>query len=362
MLETLTTPCVIVDLDIVEANIARMAGKLATAGIAHRPHIKTHKSVELGRKQLAAGAIGITVAKLGEAKVFADAGYDNILLAYPVVGADKLARYEALHRHVNIMTTIDSMHVAEGLANVGLRCGKPVQVLVEIDVGMHRCGVQPEDAVTFAKAVQRLQGIEIVGVMEYNAVARNFSDDDGLRGALRKELATVRRVVDALRAAGVEVRVVSVGSTVAGTFAEDLAGVTEVRAGSYIYQDVTALAVGIADVADCAIRVLTTVVSTPCAGRASVDAGSKTLTSDRAAGRDGYGLVVGYPQVQVAGLSEEHGQLQYDAAVTPLKVGDRLEIIPNHGCVLSNLADVVYGVRGGEVVGPIRVDARGKNQ
>lgn len=362
MFETLTTPCVIVDLDRVEANIKRMAAKLATAGIAHRPHIKTHKSVEIGRKQLEAGAIGITVAKLGEAEVFAAAGYDNMLLAYPVVGQDKLDRYEALHTRLNMLTTIDSLHVAEGLASIGVRCGKPVQVLIEIDVGMHRCGVQPEQAVAFAQQVKDLKGIEIVGVMEYNAVARNFGDDDGLRGSLRKEIDTVLNVVEALRGAGFTIWIVSVGSTVAGTFAEDLAGVTEVRAGSYIYQDATSLAIGIAGEDDCAIRVLTTVVSTPCAGRASVDAGSKTLTSDRAQGRDGYGLVVGHPNVVVAGLSEEHGQLQYDTTETPLVVGDRLEIIPNHGCVLSNLTDVVYGVRGGEVVGPIRIDARGKNQ
>ncbi|MCL6547706.1 MAG: alanine racemase [Alicyclobacillus sp.] len=361
-IDSLTTPAVIVDLDIVDRNIRTFEERLAPYGIAHRPHIKTHKSVEMARRQLAAGAIGITCAKLGEAEVFAEGGVTDILLAYPLVGKDKLARFAALHQHVRMMTTVDSLEVARGLADVGAATGKPVDVLVELDLGMHRCGVQPQDAATFAEAVRALGNLHVVGVMEYNALARTGLSIDGLRGALRQESDAVAAVVEDLRRGGFDIQIVSAGSTVAGMLPDALHGITEVRSGTYIYQDATAMDIGFATEADCAIRVVTTVVSTPVAGRATVDAGSKTLTSDHAVRHPGYGVVVGHPDVTVCSLSEEHGCLEFDPQQTSFAIGDRIQIIPNHACVISNLTDGVYGVRGGEVVGPIRIDARGRNR
>lgn len=363
MYNELTTPSVIVHLDIAERNIETMAQRLKQAGIAHRPHIKTHKSIALGRKQVEAGAIGITTAKLGEAEVFAEAGFDNILVAYPLLGQDKLQRFAALHERITVITTMDSMEVARGLSSVGAQTNKPVQALIEIDLGMHRCGVQPENAVAFAEEVRRtLPGVEIVGLMEYNSLVRKEKTDDEKRAALKSQYAVVSSVAEELRNAGFRMDIVSAGSTVAATYPDAVQGVTEVRAGSYIFQDATGVSIGIAKEEDCAIRIVATVVSTPYPGHASIDAGSKTLTSDGAHGRTGYGIVVGHPDVVISSLNEEHGYLQFDPSKDTFKVGQRIEIIPNHGCVVSNLADYVYWVRDGQVEGPMCVDARGKNQ
>lgn len=362
MLSELTTPVVIVDLDIAEHNIETFARRLHQYGIAHRPHIKTHKSIEMGRKQMAAGAIGITVAKLGEAEVFAANGFGNILLAYPIIGQDKLARFAKLHREVRIITTVDSMEVATGLAQVGVETGKSVEVLVELDLGMHRCGVQPEDAVAFAEEVRALGHLSVIGIMEYNALVRNENSVETMKTALRTESDTVAAIAQAFKSRGFDIQIVSSGSTIAGTYPEVLHTVTEVRSGTYIYHDVNSVVAGIADPSDCALTILATVVSTPLAGHATFDAGSKTLTSDLVANLSGYGMVVDHPEVLISALNEEHGYLQFDPATAPFAIGDRIRIIPNHACVVSNLTDVIYGVRGDRVMGPISVDARGCNK
>lgn len=358
----LETPSVIVDLDILDGNITAMASKLHAAGIAHRPHVKTHKSIALARRQLDAGAIGITVAKLGEAEVFAQAGFDNILVAYSLVGERKLDRFAALHERLTVLTTVDSLAVAQGLSAVGTRTAKRVQVLIEIDMGMHRCGIQPRDAVSFADSIRALPGVEIVGVMEYNALVRDEISEPSTRKALEEESRIVASVAEALQAAGHDTRIVSAGSSVAGRYADSLHGITELRCGSYIYYDAGSVAIGIATEAECALRVLATIVSTPMPGRATFDAGSKTLTSDGAHGRTGYGIVVGRPGARVTALNEEHGYLQFDPATDAFTVGDRIQIVPNHACVLPNLTDVVHGVRGSAVTESIRVDARGRNK
>ncbi|HZG76942.1 MAG TPA: alanine racemase [Paenibacillus sp.] len=358
----LTTPAPFVDLDIMERNVAAMAAKLAERGIGHRPHIKTHKSVAIARKQLEAGAIGITAAKLSEAETFAAAGFPSILLAYPLIGADKLERFAALHEKTEMIAVADSMTGAEGLSAVGVRAGKPVQTLVEIDGGLHRGGRQPgEDAVQFALAVQRLPGIEVAGIMGYFGTIYAHRDAAALRDAVRAESETLADTVARFRAAGLPVRIVSAGSTPAAAYSDALQGVTEVRAGNYIFNDATAVGMGVATEAQCALRVVATVVSAPMAGRATIDAGTKTLTSDKAQHRDGFGIVVGRPDVRITGLNEEHGYLQFPPEAEPLQVGDRVEIIPNHSCVLPNLCDRLPGVRQGRLSEWIAVDARGCN-
>lgn len=358
----LTTPAVVVDLDAVERNVRRMAEKLSGLGIRHRPHVKTHKSVQLARLQVAAGASGITVAKLAEAEVFAKAGFQDILLAYPVVGADKLARFQALHADINLLSVVDSEVVASGLSQVGIETGRPVRVLIEIDGGMHRGGRQPgRDAVEFAASIRRLPGIQVVGLMGYFGQIYQRQPGDGLIQEARREAEALRQTAELFREAGWELEVISAGSSPSSKLGENLIGVTEVRAGNYIFNDVAALTLGLAEEADCALRVVATVVSTPVPGCATVDAGSKTLSTDRVHHREGYGWVVGHPDVSIAALNEEHGMLRYDPAATSFSVGDRVEIIPNHACVVPNLFSHVYGARGGRVVEEIRIDARGCN-
>lgn len=356
----LSTPAVVADLDIVERNIEAMAARLRAAGLAHRPHIKTHKSIALARKQARAGAQGITAAKIGEAEVFAAAGFDDIFIAYPLVGEDKWRRFGALHRRIRVSASIDSEEVAAGLSRVGESAGKPVPVLIEIDGGLHRGGRQPgEDAVRFAVRASAYPGIRVEGVMGYFGTVYDLETASQQAEFAAAEGETMRRAAADLRAAGLAAERVSAGSTPSAQWAERLSGVTEVRAGNYIFYDISALRMGIARVEDCALRVVATVVSVPAAGRATIDAGSKTLSSDRARHADGFGCVVGHPGVAVSALNEEHGLLAFDPGAVRFRVGDRVEIIPNHACALPNLCDAIAGVRAGRAVETIRVDARG---
>ncbi|MFB9278480.1 alanine racemase [Cohnella cellulosilytica] len=359
-LAELPTPAVYVDLDILEGNIAAMAERLKARGLFHRPHLKSHKSVAVARRQLAAGAIGVTAAKLSEAEVFVSAGIPNLLLAYPIVGADKLDRFKALHAKTDMLVTADSLTAAEGLSAVGVATGKPVSVLIEIDGGLHRSGLQPGgDALRFALEARELPGLKIRGLMGYFGNVYKHAHGPDMARAVREEAATMAATARLFRENGVAADIVSTGSTPAGMYAEALEGVTEVRAGNYVFFDASGVGIGMAAESECALRVVATVVSVPVPGRATIDAGTKTLTSDRAHRRDGFGIAVGLPEVTIAGLNEEHGFLQFDPARIRLRVGDRVELIPNHACVLPNLLDRIAGVRSGEVVEWLIVDARG---
>lgn len=363
MYNDIITPAVIIDLDTVERNIAAMAEKTARSGITHRPHIKTHKSVRLAQMQLKAGAVGITAAKLSEAEVFASCGFDDILIAHTMIGEAKLRRFARLHETIDVKTTVDSMIVAEGLSEVGVRTGKRVKVLIELDGGMNRCGRQPgEEIVRFAREVQVLPGIEIIGLMAYfGKIYAEGVTPEALAEYVDYESDTIEKVTSELQEAGIPLSVVSSGSTPSSRHVDKLRGVTEVRAGNYIFYDASAVQLGVARQEDCALRVIATVVSTPLPGMATIDAGTKTLTSDKASHREGFGIVVGYPGVTIMGLNEEHGALRFDPQQVSFAVGDRIEIIPNHSCVLPNLCDSVYGVRQGKWVETIRIDARGMN-
>ncbi|WP_276353239.1 alanine racemase [Cohnella caldifontis] len=361
MYKELSTPAVIVDLDTVENNIRNMAEKLSAAGIDHRPHIKTHKSVKFARMQLAAGARGITTAKLSEAEVFAEAGFDDILVAHSIVGEDNRERLAALHRKIDVRVTVDSLESAVGLSAVGEKTGKPVKVLIEIDGGLHRGGRQPgQDAVDFARELQRLPGIEIEGIMGYFGLVYKENTVPEIAEYAKYEAQTVNRVASDLRKAGIPVSVVSSGSTPTSLLGEHLRGaVTEVRAGNYIFYDVSAVEIGFAEERDCALRVIATVISTPLPGMATIDAGTKTLTSDKSHHGNGFGRLVGLPGAEIASLNEEHGFVRFDPERVSLRVGDRVEIIPNHSCVIPNLNGRVFGVRRGKLEETIPVDARG---
>lgn len=362
MYEELSTPAVVVDLDIAERNISRMAERLRAKGIAHRPHIKTTKSAYFVNKQLEAGASGITVAKLSEAKTFVDLGIDNILVAYPIVGEDKLQRMEALRKKAHIIVTVDSLEAAEGLSNVGVRSGQPVEVLIEVDGGLHRGGRQPgEDALEFARSISALPGIRLKGIMGYFGTIYRNKDEESFRKAVQYESLVLRETASLLKAAGFCTEIISGGSSPAAMMCEYLDGVTEVRAGNYIFFDASGVSMGLAAESDCALRVIATVVSVPLPGRATIDAGTKTLTSDKAHHREGFGIVVGQPDVRITALNEEHGFLEFDLAKVQLRVGDRVAIIPNHSCVIPNLCNTITGVRKGKPTELIKIDARGCN-
>lgn len=347
----LDTPAVLIDLDVVERNLRRFQAYCQAHGLRNRPHVKTHKIPELARLQIEIGAVGITTQKLGEAEAMADGGIEDIFLPYNLLGPQKLARAVGLARRVRLSVTCDSVTVAEGLSRAMHAAGLELPVLVECDTGMGRCGVQsPAQALAIAQKIDRLPGLRFGGLMTYSP-----------RAWTAEVSAFLAEALDLCRRSGLDVAVVSSGGTPNIWRAHEAAVVTEYRPGTYIYNDRSIVAAGSASLDDCAMRVLTVVVSRPTADRAILDAGSKTLSTD-GAGLGGYGYVVEYPDARIYSLSEEHGWTNVSACRPQPGLGERLQVIPNHACVVSNLHDRVYGVRGQQVEVIWAVTARGRVQ
>lgn len=348
-IEDLETPVPLVDIAVVERNLRKWQARCDALGIANRPHIKTHKLVALAKAQVALGARGITVQKLGEAEVMADAGLDDMLLTFNIVGRHKLERLAALARRVRISVVADSREVVEGLSQAGQSAGRDIAVLVECDTGAGRNGVQsPEAAVDLAKFIASSKGLAYGGLMTYpgpRAEADSF---------LAKALGLAAQ-------SGLKTAVVSSGGSPDMWKDEGLSHVTEYRAGTYIYFDRSLAERGVCTYDDCALSVLSTIVSRPNDKRALIDAGSKALTSDLL-GLKGYGVVRDLDFAQVYNVNEEHGYLDISACSGRAKVGDLVRVTPNHVCPVSNLFDKVVIVRGQEVLGAVKVDARGKVQ
>jgi D-serine deaminase-like pyridoxal phosphate-dependent protein len=344
--EELDTPVVTIDLDVVTANITRLQNYLDGHGIKNRPHIKTHKIPAISHLQVAAGAVGITCQKIGETEVMADAGIRDILLPYNILGPAKLERLMGLARRVTLSVTADSEVVARGLSEAARRAGQDLTVLVECDTGFNRAGVQsPEAARDLGRQIARLAGLRFGGLMTYpnsEAAGKFFS-----------------RSLELFREAGLPVPEVSGGGTPVMWQAHTVPGLTEHRAGTYVYNDRAIVRSGAATWEQCAMRVWTTVISRPTPGRAILDAGSKTLTSDLL-GFEDYGYVVEYPEAKLHALSEEHGHLDVSESARKPEVGERVSIIPNHTCVVSNLHDVMIVARRGQVEGEWPVAARGR--
>lgn len=355
------SPAVIVDLDRTERNIERVAALTRKYSIKHRPHIKAHKSEYFARKQLQAGAIGVAVAKISEAETMVKHGINDILIAYSIVGEEKLQRLKRLHQTARVMTTVDSLEAAKGLASAGSP-EHPLPVLIEIDCGTHRGGRQPgEDTLQFAMRLRDFKSLQIKGIFTYNGNLYHTENTEQLRGLVAQESRLLTETAESLRQHQIPVEIISGGSTPALLALEQLHGVTEIRSGNYLFNDVSGIQFGTASVEDCALRVLATVISTPLPGYATIDAGSKTLTNDLSVRGEDCGMVVDPPGVKLVDLNEEHGYLRYDPDRVQVHVGDRVEIIPNHACVLPNLCDRIYGVCGDDVVKEITVDARGRN-
>jgi len=344
----LETPAVTVRLDIMDANIARVHGHLARHGIANRPHIKTHKIPALGKRQMAAGAVGITCQKLGEVEVFTDAGVaDDVLLTFNVIGRAKTERLAALARRLRRLAVVfDNEVVARGLSEAARQHRIEIPFLVECDTGFGRNGVQtPAAAFELARVAMKLPGLRFDGLMTFP------NREPGTRQFLEQALELFKR-------AGMPVPVVSGGGTPAIFTAQNVPTLTEHRAGTYLYNDCMVVASGTATWNDCAMRVRATVVSRPTPERAILDCGTKVLTSDQYTVK-GFGHVMEYPDAVVTTLSEEHGVVDLSACRERPAVGDVVEVVPNHCCVVSNMVDEVYGVRDGAVETVWPVAARG---
>jgi D-serine deaminase-like pyridoxal phosphate-dependent protein len=339
------TPALLIDAKRMRANVEAMATAAREGGVALRPHAKTHKMVEVAALQQQAGAAGLTVAKLGEAEVFVDGGCADILIAYPLIGDAKLERLSALARRARVAVALDSLEVARAIAGAGA----DVAVRIEVDTGQHRAGVAPGDAAALAREVAAL-GLRVEGVMTHEGQAYAAED---LAAATREAAAQMREA-----AAGMDAPVVSLGSTPTARFAAREPGVTEIRPGTYVFQDRTQIAHRAATEDDLAAFVLATVVSRPAPDRAVVDAGTKVLSSDRlnapGAPVDFGALTNGWPVVRA---SEEHGVVAVPADAR-LEIGTQVRIVPNHVCPVINLFDEAV-VLDGDRVERWRVAARG---
>jgi D-serine deaminase-like pyridoxal phosphate-dependent protein len=358
-LEQVETPVAVLDLERVRRNAARVAAYCTEHGLAWRPHIKTHKSARVAGIQLAAGAAGLTVATPREAEVMSQLTED-VLLAYPPLGSSKLERLMSLPERVRLSVALDSEAALRGLAAAASASGRTVDVLVEIDVGLRRVGVEsPAEAVTLARLASNLPGVRYRGLMFYPGHIRVHRDqqDDALR-ALDERLGGV---LSALETAGLSPAVVSGGSTPTLWNSHRVRGVTEIRAGSCIFNDLESAGHASASWDDLAYTVLATVVSTAVRGQAVVDAGSKALAKEIPAREGSYGALLDRPEVKVSALSEEHGVLDLSATAWRPRVGDRVRIVPNHVCVSVNLQDHVLALEGGEAHA-WELEARGRGQ
>ena len=358
-LQQLETPVPVVDLDRMSMNLDRMAAYATLHGLRLRPHVKTHKSPRIAAEQLRHGAVGLTCATLREAELMSEV-CDDLLIAYPPVGAARLERLARLPQDVRVGVAADDAAALSARSLAAKLGRREFDVYVEVDVGMHRVGVStPEKAISLARAISNCPGLSFAGVLFYPGHIRQNVDEQG--SPLSELTAAVARYTDALRDVGMPAHVVSGGSTPAAWRMHEVAGVTEVRPGTYVYNDRTTAAMGACDWEDCALTVLATVVSTAVKGQAVIDAGSKALGREplRAEG-DGYGLVLTHPDVVVARMSEEHGILDLSKTAWRPKLGEQVRIIPNHVCIVVHNFDEIIGVRGHAVETRWPVAARGR--
>jgi D-serine deaminase-like pyridoxal phosphate-dependent protein len=360
-LDALETPSLLVDLDRVARNLDRAADYASAHGLALRPHIKTHKSTRMASEQLRRGAVGVTCATPHEAEVMS-AVCDDVLVAYPPVGALRARRLVDLPDHVRLTVALDSRQAIDDLAAAARVTGREVGVYVEVDVGMHRVGVDASaEAIALARAVVAAAPLEFAGIAFYPGHIRENVDtqDDHLRRVGER----CEQITTELRRAGVDPRVVSGGSTPTMWRTHEIRCVTEYRPGTYIYNDRTTALIGACSWDDCAATVLATVVSTAVGGQAVIDAGTKALGREPLRGTSaegGFGSLLEHPEVVVKSMSEEHGILDLSATTWTPVVGERVRVIPNHVCIVVHLNDVVYGVRGDAVETAWPVDARGR--
>jgi len=358
----LETPLPVVDLDRLERNLDTAARYAREHQLGLRPHIKTHKSTRLAAEQLRRGAVGLTCATPYEAEVMSEVA-DDILLAYPPVGALRARRIAALPEHVRLTVALDSATATDDLATAARAADREIAVYVELDLGMHRVGLPVvDDAIALARRIRDSAPLSFAGIAFYPGHIREPAESqDAKLAALREGLGDA---LSRFERAGVAARSVSGGSTPTMWRTHELPGVTEFRPGTYIFNDRTTAEIGTCAWTDCALTVLATVVSTAVPGQAVIDAGSKALGREplrgASVGDDGFGSLLEHPEVTVKSMSEEHGILDVSRSTWRPSVGERVRVIPNHVCIVVHLNDLVVGVRGTAVETSWPVAARGR--
>jgi D-serine deaminase-like pyridoxal phosphate-dependent protein len=342
----LDTPSLLVDTDVMDANLVRLQKYCNQHGLGLRPHIKTHKIPAFAQKQMDLGAVGIACQKLGEAEVMADAGLLDIMIPYNLVGQRKLERLAMLAHRARVEVAVDSIEVARPMGEYLGQQGCTVDVVIELTSELNRCGMtDAESALGLARELSKTRGLEFRGVMVYPSS--------------KQSMQLVSETVALLRAEGFPVDVVSGGGSPTAFQSHEFHGLTEIRAGTYIFNDATYLRKGICTLEQCALKVIVTVISAPAADRVIIDGGTKTFSSDM-----GFpmGYIVEYPDAQIYQMSEEHGFVDVTRCSQKPRIGERLTVIPNHACGTINMHDTLIGLRGETVETQWGISARGKLQ
>jgi D-serine deaminase-like pyridoxal phosphate-dependent protein len=355
-----STPALVIDESIVARNLKRLAAYASEHHIGIRPHTKTHKSIEMAKWQIGAGAIGLTAAKVGEAEAMVEASND-VLLAYPAVDAARCGRLAVLAKSSTIHVAVDSQSALNALSHAAQQAGSRIGILVDLDVGMHRTGVQsPQAALELAQAVEQFSSLRLDGLFFYPGHVWDLATQQGkplglIASRLEETLSQWSR-------SGLAAPIVSGGSTPTAYQSHLIPQATEIRPGTYIYNDMNTVAAGFCTLEDCAAKLVCTVVSNAVPGKVVIDAGTKTLTSDRNVTQPGggHGWVVEYPQAKIIRLSEEHGEVDITACERAPSIGDRVHVIPNHICPCVNLQDAVWLQTSDGLMRSVKIDTRGK--
>jgi D-serine deaminase-like pyridoxal phosphate-dependent protein len=354
----LDTPALAVDLDVMERNLRSMAEYARAHDLRLRPHTKTHKAPWIGRRQLELGAAGLTVAKPTEAEVMLRAEPADLLVAYPTLGAAKMERLRAVARQTSLTVALDSLEAARALSEAGVAA----KVLVEFDAGLGRVGVPVADLPELVEAVAKLPHLTYDGLAFYPGHIKAGGEEAEWQIAKLNE--TVGAAVESVKQRGLEARIVSGGSTPSWPHSHRIAGLNEIRPGTYVFNDRNTIQSGVCGLEDCAAVMVVTVVSTAKAGQILIDGGSKTFSSDRLNGDPGvsFGLVLEAPEAHFHKMNEEHGFVDVTKCERKFRVGEKLRVLMNHVCVAMNLAEQAHGHRGGEVEKSWSVEGRGKLQ
>ncbi len=339
----LETPSVLIDLDRMEANIERLQAHCDALGLAFRPHVKTHKIPTIAHMQLAAGAVGIACQKVSEAEVFAAAGINDIQIPYNIVGEKKTERLVQLAMYNRVTVSADHPRVIAGLEEAAARYDMTLRVMVELGTALQRTGAATGDVVALAERIEKAEHLHFAGLLVYPST--------------KQERPRIQAALKALHEAGIGVDSVSGGGTGAVQDAAEMPELTELRVGTYVFNDWNTVTQGWCAVDDCAMTVLATVISRPTPDRAILDSGSKTLAADRVA--DGHGHIVEYPQARIYQLNEEHAYVDLRDCEGRPEIGEQVRVIPVHTCVVTNLHNQIYGLRGEAIEQVWPVAARG---
>jgi len=350
----LDTPALLIDLDVMERNLETAAAFFRSVKADLRPHTKTSKCPIIARKQIEAGAIGVCCAKVGEAEQMVFGGVENILIANQVVGRSKVARLMSLARRARMKVAVDDPQNVKDLSEAAQAFGADLDVLVEVNVGMDRCGVEPGQPVAeLAKVVTRSKGLRFMGLMGYEGHLQNVTPFEKREAEAKKAMALLLQSKESVEKAGIPIEVVSAGGTGTYNITGRISGITEIEAGSYVFMDAAYRKV-LQDF-ECALTVLTTVISRPAPNRAVVDIGRKSISNDM-----GMPVVFNVPGATLVGLSEEHGTLTVEGDASQLRPGDKIEILPSHGDTTINIHSHYFATRKGKLEAIWEIVGRGK--